>query len=416
MDWEDIGKYVKQSKPHIAGISCPFTSRFEYAKRTVEIVRRNAPSAKIVMGGVHPSVAPEQVMKESGVDFAIAGEGENVLLNLVSALDKKEDYENIRGLSFRKDKDVVINRELDLSMDLDSIPHPARDLMDMESYIEQPVARWSWKKNRQTSVFTSRGCPQKCTFCAVHHINSRKWRGRSAQNVVEELEILKREYHIDSIAFEDDNLTADRKRMREICRLILEKDLKFTWCTPNGVAIDTLDRELLKLMKESGCAMLNLAVESGDEHILRDVMQKRLILDHVREIAYMCRELGIAANAYFVIGMPGETENSLQRSLDFAVSLPLKSIGVFIATPFPGTELYKWCLEKGYIDVKNYQKQFYDEPDNSMLHKALIETPVMSRQRIEWWEKRFNKEFWKHQYRFNPFLRFKVIAAKVLKA
>ena len=414
--WDEIGSFLARNKPDLVGVGCPFTSRFPFAQRTVNLARECLPGALVVMGGVHPSISPVNSIKGAAPDYIIIGEGENPFAKLVRAVDSGQDLSSLDAVGgFNENGEIFLNPRLDLCDDLDLIPHPARELMNMEAYIGQWTARWSRRKNRQTSVITSRGCPQRCTFCAVHRLNGRKWRGRSAENVLEELEILTGEYRVDSIAFEDDNFTFNRERLVSICRGILERDLRIEWLTPNGVSIKTLDRETLALMRQSGCVMLNLAVESGDDYILNSVIRKKQSLEHIRDVALTCAELGIQANAYFVIGMPGETENSIMNSLEFAKSLPFRDVGVFIATPFPGTELHKNCVAQGYIDEGAAEAGFFSQPDSTMLHRAVIETPVMSKERIEWWEGEFHRRFWHHRLQGNPYLRVRLAAGKLLR-
>ena len=414
--WDEAGFTLAREKPDMVGVSCPFSSRLPFALRAVNLVRECLPQATVVMGGLHPSISPQAVLEGTGVDFVVIGEGENVLLNLVQGLESGEDVSNLKGLAGSVQGEGFFNEELDLPRELDAIPHPARELINMEAYLGQKLALWSRRRGRQTPVITSRGCPQKCTFCSVHKQSGRKWRGRSPENVLEELELLKREYRIDSIAFFDDNFAFNRKRIQAICRGILEKGLNINWIAPNGITVKTLDKATLTLMKESGCSMLNLAVESGDEYILNSVIRKNQSLEQMREAAENCRELNIAINGYFVIGMPGETENTIIRSLEFAKRLPLRDVGVFIATPFPGTELYQECLQEGYIEKDICDTMFSGSPDNAIFHRALIETPVMSRDRIEWWEKEFHREFWRNRFRKNPLLRWRLLAGRMLRA
>jgi radical SAM superfamily enzyme YgiQ (UPF0313 family) len=191
--------------------------------------------------------------------------------------------------------------------------------------------------------------------------------------------------------------------------------LKINWCAPNGISIKTLDPETLRLMKGSGCELLNLAIESGDEFVLNSVIGKRQSLEQVREVAENCQRLGIKINGYFVIGMPGESENSIIRSLEFAQSLPLGDVGIFIATPFPGTELYQRCLKENLIDLKQLEEVFEEIADDAVLHIPLIETPLMSRERIKWWEGEFHRQFWKHRGRKNPLLIPRLIVSRMLR-
>jgi magnesium-protoporphyrin IX monomethyl ester (oxidative) cyclase len=184
--------------------------------RLANLVRECLPLALVVVGGLAVSIYPGVALERTGADWVIIGEGEQAFLNLVKALEGKGDIGEIRGIMGYFKGNLISNPGLDLPEDLDGIPFPARDLMPMEAYIEQKSAYWSRRRGRQTSIITSRGCPQKCTFCSVHHLSGKRWRGRSAENVLEELELLVHRYKVDSIAFLDDNFAFHRGRLKTI--------------------------------------------------------------------------------------------------------------------------------------------------------------------------------------------------------
>jgi len=386
-----------------------------FASRIANLSRECLPHVTIIMGGLHPSISPLKTLQSGDVDYVVIGEGEKILVNLLSAIDENSLPSQITGLAGFIKGEKFINPELDLPQNLDGIPHPARDLLNMRAYLSQNMMLYGRNKARQTPVITSRGCPQDCTFCSVRKQSGRRWRGRSAENVLEEIEMLIDEYNIESIAFFDDNVAFHQRRMKDICTGILERNMKISWIAPNGISVKALDRETIKLMKESGCSMLNLAIESGDEYILNSVIKKKLSLDKVREVAEICHQMKIPINGYFVIGMPGDTENSIQRSLDFARSTPLRDVGVFIATPFPGTELYDTCIENKYLDAKLVENAFNGEPDSSVFHKAMIETPVLTKKRVEFWQTEFHRLFWRERFRKNPLLFFRLLVGKTLR-
>ena len=413
--WDETGVILAKEKPDIVGVGCPFSSRLPFAIRTVNLVKEILPKAKVIMGGLHPTIAPNETLEKSGADYIVIGEGEKVLIRLLAAIQSGEDVSSIDAVGGYYKGKRFINPQLDLPEPLDDIPHPARDLLDMDSYIGQPMALWSARKNRQTSVITSRGCPMKCTFCSAHRQSGHKWRGRSTENVLEELQLLKDRYRIESIAFFDDNFALNRKRLREICQGMIDRKMNLVWSTPNGITVKTLDLETLKLMRESGCEMLNLAIESGDEYILNSVINKNQSIDQVREVAENCHDLGIVTNGYFVIGMPGETENSIIKSIEFAKSLPLRDVGVFIATPFPGTQLFEDGIKEGYLDKNEMENMFDGSPDNAIFHKSFINTPVMSAERLEFWEKEFHRQFWDHKVKQNPMLKWRLRAGKIVR-
>lgn len=263
---------------------------------------------------------------------------------------------------------------------------------------------------------TSRSCPSRCSFCSIHAIMGPKWRPHSPERVITELQQTVETWHPTLIAFVDDRLTWDRKRMVDICRGMIESDISLPWYTPNGVHVEDLDQDLLKLMKRAGCRSLNLAIESGDPHILRRVIGKKGTPEQASMVAQVCRELKIHTNAYFVIGMPGETDETIRRSLDLALSLPLDGLGVFIATPFPGTRMYRQCVSKGYVDETSFTKEYLEAGDPDLLHRPLFDTETMTREKLLLWEKEFKRQFFRKYYRENPLQGLKSIARRIVRS
>lgn len=232
--------------------------------------------------------------------------------------------------------------------------------------------------------------------------------------MLDEIAGLVRRYNPSLIAFEDDRLTWDRERLLKIMDGITSRRIKVRWHTPNGVHIDDLDEGLLRAMRKAGCRSLNLAIESGDPDILNRVIGKKGTSDQAREVAFACRELGIRINGYFIIGMPGETDESIQRTLDLCLELPLDGLGIFIATPFPGTRMFDECVQRGYIDPDRFSQEFLEAGDPELLHRPLFDTGTMSRQRLLWWEREFKRQFIKRLYRRRPAVRVKAVLRRCL--
>jgi anaerobic magnesium-protoporphyrin IX monomethyl ester cyclase len=278
------------------------------------------------------------------VDYVVIGEGEETLPSLIEALMAGQSLADVEGLAYRDGGQVVATPRSHYVENLDALPLPARHLLPMDKYfaINRPhgaVAR----RNPNTSLITSRGCPAHCTFCSIHTVWGRKFRARSAASVLDELEVLVRDYAVREVHFEDDNLTYDRARAKAIFKGMIERRLDLSWAAPNGLAIYTLDEELLELMQASGCYRLHLAVESGDPDVLHRIIHKPLRLDKVREIVASAKRLGLAVDTFFVVGFPGETLEQIRRTFAFARNLEVDNVGIFIATPYPGTELEAIC-------------------------------------------------------------------------
>ena len=212
-------------------------------------------------------------------------------------------------------------------------------------------------------------------------------------------------YGIKEFSFEDDNLTLNKDRIVQLCREIIHRNIHIKWNTPNGVHISTLDLPLIRLMKSSGCRRLNFGIESGDENILK-IMNKQISLDKVREVLKMCRDEGIVTLGYFVLGMPGETPESICKTIDFAKSLPLDEIGLFIATPFPATQLEKECKEKGYLKKEYTEISAEDDIENQIF----FETPELPVEKLISYKNLFLKEFYKKKVFERPFYYLKRIS------
>jgi radical SAM superfamily enzyme YgiQ (UPF0313 family) len=243
--------------------------------------------------------------------------------------------------------------------DLDELPLPAYHLVDLERYFKMNAWGFSGRpvrfrpgSERAVSMVTSRGCPFNCIFCSIHLHMGRPWRHHSSVYVLRHIEHIVRKYGISHIHFEDDNLSFDPERFREIISGLKRIDAGLTWDTPNGVRVDTLSRELLTECKSSGCSYLIFGVESGNQQVLDHIVEKRLDLETVVRAASWCREIGLDAMAFFVVGFPGESVAAMHDTVDFALDLLKRydvAPGLFVATPLPGTRLEKIFLERGLL-------------------------------------------------------------------
>ena len=330
-----------------------------------------------ILYGQHPSARPKACLEKEGIDFVVIGEAENTVMELVKSLNQGfSKPEKIKGLAFIKNNKVVITPVRPVIEDLDSLPLPARHLLPMNEYAiavkETPlrgVIRKPW-----TIMITSRGCPFRCVFCTHHTVWGRKWRGRSPQNVVAEIEHLVKIYGIKQIDFLDDNMTLDRNRMENICDLIIQKKIRVEWFTPSGVRADTLDESLLRKMKKAGCKKIRVAPESGVQKIVDTVIKKNLDLNSVEKAVKICKKIGLKVGCFFVIGLIGETKDDIKATINFAYKLRQLGADSFIfsiASPIYGTELYQQAKNEGYL------KAGFCE-DALATAEPLIETPEFS--------------------------------------
>jgi anaerobic magnesium-protoporphyrin IX monomethyl ester cyclase len=370
----EIADKVKRWPPDVVVIEIPFSGWSKTAFEVASTVKGINKDIIIVLEGQHPSARPEDCLANPNVDFVVIGEPENTIFELIGAVGKgTQDLKKIMGIGFVKNGVPVFTSPRPLLEDLDSLPFPARHLLPMTEYyaaVKENPLRGEINKP-WTIMITSRGCPYNCVFCTHHIVWGRKWRGRSPENVVDELQHVIKTYHVKQIDFLDDNMTLDRKRMENICDLIVKRGLSIEWFTPNGVRADTLDEKLLRKMKESGCKKIRVAPESGVQRVVNQIIQKNLDLRSVERAVVLCKKVGIKVGCFFVIGLIGETKEEMEETIKFAYKLRQLGADSFIfsiATPVYGTRLYEQAKRGGFL-----RECFSDETLATV--EPLIETP-----------------------------------------
>jgi anaerobic magnesium-protoporphyrin IX monomethyl ester cyclase len=353
MPFEQIKHEIQSRKPDIVGISGPFTCQIENSIKVSNLTKEVDTSILTVMGGPHVTLVPKEFLEEAtDVDIAVTSEGEYAMLDVAQAFEGRTQLSEVRGIAFRQNGNAVVNPPRPLIEDLDELPYPAYDLVDMEKYLNPKKIGYRSFRNRAISMITSRGCPFNCCFCAVHLHMGRSFRAHSAEYVLKHIEYVVDKFDVKNIFFEDDNLTLDLPRFEAICDGLIVKKVKICWETPNGVRADCLNLNLLKKMKKSGCQSVFFGVESGDQQILDNVICKSLDLSRVVEVAKICKDIGLKTGAFYIIGFPGEKKENMQRTVDFALGLKRDfdvGMHLFMATPSYGTRLYDECKTKGYI-------------------------------------------------------------------
>ncbi|UCC78523.1 MAG: cobalamin-dependent protein [Candidatus Zixiibacteriota bacterium] len=394
LDEKELRERIAAIKPDIVGIGCFFSSRFPAVLETARTVKEIDNRIIIVTGGIHPSLMPGEVCSHPEIDFVVIGEGERTFVELIKAISVGGNFGDIDGLAYKSDGDVKLNRRKSYIEDLDSLGFPAWELFDMEKYLSIGEGRWDLGGGRYAPVVTSRSCPFRCTFCSIHHVMGPKYRAHSPNYVVDMIDTLVGKYNVDEISFEDDNLTYDKDRFVSICKGIVDRGINIKWNTPNGVHVGSLDRNSIGWAKRSGCDSLNLAVESGDDFMRNKVIKKGLSSESIYTVASACREVGIKTNAYFVIGMPGETDESINKSRKLLSDLRFNNVSIFVATPMPGTKLYDECVAKDYIDKEGYETDFVNY-QASIFTQPSIETPGFDRMKIRLWQHRLYITYFK---------------------
>ena len=316
-----------------------------------------------IIGGPHAGAHGRTILEKSrDCDFVLVGEGEVSFPELLGYLKSgQSEFEALDGIHYRKGDKIYCNAKEKYIEGLDTIPFPARHLLPMHKYLVESAAHSSYKNKPFATMITSRGCPAKCTFCAIANHWGIHQRKRSANNVLDEIGFLINTYGIKEIHFEDDNFTADRERALEIFDGIIERGYNITWTVPSGMAVYSLDNELLSKMKESGCYSISLAIENGDQDILSRIMCKPVSLLKVPPLVKEIRKLGMDVRGFFILGYPGESKETIEKTINFARQLELDWAHFFVFSPLPGTPIYKTCIEKGYMKEIDFDplRSFY---------------------------------------------------------
>lgn len=356
---EEVIQCVKEFKPDIVGISSTFSMFERDATEVAKIVKNIDNNITVILGGVTATL-PEiymPLLELDVYDIMSRGEGETTFKDLLDNynpnLRKIENLNTIDGIAYKSSNKIIVTPSRKPIEDLSSLPYPALDLLNIDKILNNKYYS-RWRNNpagkKSMPIFTSRGCPYNCVFCSVHSQVGYRFRTYSINYVINLMKKCINNYGINHFHFEDDNLTLNKVRAKELFKEI--KKLNITWDTPNGVRADMLDEEMIILMKESGLTSLSIAAESGNEDVRMNIIHKNLTTKSIVNAVKLCDKHDLPCIVFFVLGFPGETMKEIKDSVAFAKKLTdnYSTINmIYIANPLPGTELSKVSKEKGYI-------------------------------------------------------------------
>ena len=372
MDLETLQKEMEKRSPDIVAITS-VTPTIYSALKTAEISKKVCPEAVVVMGGYHPTFTYEELLKMDCVDVVVRGEGEYTMLELVEAIEKGRDLKEVQGIACRNFTAPCRG----VIEDLDSLPFPARHLLPMDHYkvlnMKLPIG----------TLISGRGCPFNCSFCASSAMHGHKLRLRSAGNVLDEMEHLVDDHSAEMLAFMDDTFTFNKKRVYEICDGIKERGIDNYWGAT--ARVDTINEELLLKMKEAGCITLFMGVESADQQSL-DQMNKNTTIKKIKRAFELTRKHDIRTIASVALGMPGDTRESIERTIKFVGNLK-PSYAIFsLATPYPGTDFYLKVVKDDLIRINDWSKYTLLTP--------VLETLDCSREELKNLQKKAFRKFY----------------------
>ena len=307
----------------------------------------------VIIGGPHATALPEMTLRPSEADYVVVGEGEITTWELLKSIEAGHDSGKIPGVFCRGGGEVIPRGFI---LNIDELPFPDWEKMDPRHYQKAPHGAFI-KHFPVAPVVSTRGCPFECSFCASPTLWGKRIRFRSPENIVDEIEYLVNRFQVKEIHFEDDNLTLKRSHIQSICELLISRKLQISWAAPNGVRVDTLDRELLALMKKSGCYMLAFGLESGNQAIL-DRVRKRTDLSTIRKVIGEAGRLGIITQGFFIFGLPGETEETISETIKFAKRSGLDRAQFLLLDVLPGSRL--WEELKGEYKIKLSRRSYQE--------------------------------------------------------
>lgn len=351
--WEKIKETINSVRFDVFGISVWTGNHFK-AKKILEIVKEKDQNIISLAGGPHATVLDEQVARNFAVDYVVRGEGEETTVELLQALKANRDTSNIPGLTYIRSGQIIRTNERLPLADLDSLPLIDFSDIDLDSYTqdlwsdtiipEKLQKQFNIRKVKFAPVITSRGCPGRCTFCFKMF---RKIRLRSAESVVTEIKELYKKYHIRHIRFSDDTLNINEQRLQDICKLIIKENINITWDT--SIRAHPLSMETVHLMKESGCIKLSVGVETGSAQLMKS-MKKGISPEKVINAFDTCKKVGIPIVANFIVGLPGETKETINETYHFLKIIKPDYTLVAILLLYPMTQVYDHAKEIGYIN------------------------------------------------------------------
>lgn len=372
---------IRREDPTFVGITFT-TPLYSEAKRLGGIIKEIKPDTTLIAGGAHATTFPKEIVESSAFDMVAVGEADFIMRDLLVTENRK----NIKGLVFKENGKIIDTGRAEYLDNLDNLPLPAWELYDLKKYNRISLSN---RESPPGYLETSRGCPWGCVFCNKN-IQGRKFRPKGVKRVVDEIE------HMLTMGFKeinilDDTFSTDINRAKAICDEVINRSLKFPWHPLNGIRVDRVDKELFIKMKKSGCYKVSFGIESGNQNVL-DAIDKRINLQQVRDAVRWAREVGFETFGYFMIALPGDTEETIEDTIRFAKELKLDMAKFNITIPLPGTKMFDDWDRLELIKTKDWSKYNFYAP-----YYELYNHPTLSREAIS---RYYRKAYW--SFYFSP--------------
>lgn len=375
---EDMLNIVREMKPDVIGATV-YTYHVNDVLAFMRAAKSAHPGGTTIVGGPHPTALPEMMAGDQSIDIVVRGEGETTFRELIDRIEGRRNFHDVDGIAYRLDNKVVINRARALIADLDTIPSPAWSLLPIRAYKHPDYGHPRMNEPYFINMLATRGCPYNCIFCGAADVWGRRLRKHSPGRIAEEMRRLNQEYGVRSVRFSDSTLTVDRKWVVALCDALVKLDVDVAW--EANARADSIDEDLLLRMREAKCKALSLGVESGDEQVLK-LAKKNQSLEQVRHAFQLMRKTGMFSWAFFMIGLPGETRESIMRTIEFAEEIDPDQVSVCaFATPYPGTELYDMAKEEGNLSAIPWE-DFHHSRKILYIPKALTVTDIEEGRRL----------------------------------
>ncbi len=393
LDKNKLIAIFEAENPDLVGITA--TTPVIYSALGIAELAKKHSKALTVMGGMHATLMPEECAQNEFVNFVVFGEGEFTLVELVDQFKGENLFSAVKGLVYKKEGKIIKNEAREPIQDLDALPFPARHLFKNQKYTYPDAIKFP-----AFPIITSRGCPGNCTFCTAKYMHGKRFRNRGAANILDEVELLIREYGAKEIHIWDDNFITNRNRVYEFRDGIIKRNIKVLFSFPNGIRADFINKDILQALKDIGTYSIAIGVESGNQRIL-DNIQKGIKIEQIETAFKIAKELNLETWGFFLIGLPGEDAKTIEETINFAIKLDPDIAKFHILKPFPKSVVYEQLKSQGLIIDENY---IHYGIHTNPVHRL----PTVSQEELlEWQQKAYRSFYMRPSKMFKEIMRLK---------